>query len=33
LTSGSTRYRYFLFWITSLGGHSQLAIGEVTLYN
>jgi eukaryotic-like serine/threonine-protein kinase len=32
LTSGSTRYRYFLLWITSLGGHSNLAISEVTLY-
>jgi eukaryotic-like serine/threonine-protein kinase len=32
LTSGSTRYRFFLLWITSLGGHSNLAISEVTLY-
>jgi tRNA A-37 threonylcarbamoyl transferase component Bud32 len=32
LTGGSTRYRYFLVWITSLGGHEQLAISEITLY-
>jgi serine/threonine-protein kinase len=32
LTSGSTRYRYFLVWITSLGGHEQLSIAELTLY-
>jgi eukaryotic-like serine/threonine-protein kinase len=33
LTSGDTPYRYFLVWITSLGGHEQLAIDEVTLYH
>jgi eukaryotic-like serine/threonine-protein kinase len=32
LTSGSTPYRYFLVWITSLGGHEQLSIDELTLY-
>jgi hypothetical protein len=32
LNSGSTRYRYYLLWMTSLGGHAQLAIAEVTLY-
>jgi serine/threonine protein kinase len=32
LTSGSTKYRYWLLWITDLGGHSQLALAEVTLY-
>jgi serine/threonine protein kinase len=32
LTSGTTSYRYWLLWITSLAGHSQLAIDEVTLY-
>ncbi len=32
LTAADTRYRYYLLWITSLGGHNQLAIGEVTLY-
>ncbi len=32
LTSGSTPYRYFLVWITSLGGREYLQIAEVTLY-
>ena len=32
LTSGTTPYRYFLLWITTLGGHSSLAIDELTLY-
>jgi serine/threonine-protein kinase len=32
LTATSTKYRYYLVWITVLGGHSQLAIDEVTLY-
>jgi len=32
LTSGNTPYRYFLVWITSLGGHEQLSIAEVALY-
>ncbi len=32
LTSSATRYRYYLLWISSLGGHHQLAIAEVTLY-
>ncbi len=32
LTSGSAPYRYFLVWITSLGGHEFLQIAEVTLY-
>ena len=32
LSSASTRYSYYLIWITSLGGHDQLAIGEATLY-
>jgi eukaryotic-like serine/threonine-protein kinase len=32
LTSGNTRYRYFLVWITSLGGREYLQIAEVTLY-
>jgi serine/threonine-protein kinase len=32
LTSGSTRYGYYLVWITSLGGHEQLSLDEVTLY-
>jgi hypothetical protein len=30
--SGNVPYRYFLVWITNLGGHDSLAIDEVTLY-
>jgi serine/threonine-protein kinase len=26
------RYRYYLVWITSLGGHPQVSINEITLY-
>ena len=32
LSSGSTSYRYWLVWITDLGGRSSLAIDEVVLY-
>jgi len=32
LSTGKTRYRYYLVWITSLGGHDQVAINEVALY-
>ncbi|HUE26982.1 MAG TPA: protein kinase [Solirubrobacteraceae bacterium] len=32
LTGGQTPYRYFLVWITSLGGHEQLSIAEIALY-
>ena len=32
LSSAPTAYRYFLVWITDLGGHNQLSIDEVTLY-
>ena len=32
LSSGNTRYRYFLVWITSLGPHEQLSIDEIALY-
>ncbi len=32
LTSGSTPYRYYLVWITSLGSHNELAINEITIY-
>jgi serine/threonine-protein kinase len=32
LTSGNARYRYYLIWITSLGGREILAIAEITLY-
>jgi serine/threonine-protein kinase len=33
LSSGSTQYRYYLVWITNLGGHTSLAINQVTLYD
>jgi serine/threonine-protein kinase len=32
LNTGGTRYRYYLMWITSLAGHQQLALNELTLY-
>jgi len=32
LSSTATRFRYFLVWITDLGGHDQLHLNEVTLY-
>ena len=32
LTTGGKRFSFFLVWITSLGGHDQLALNEVTLY-
>jgi serine/threonine-protein kinase len=32
LSAASTRYRYFLVWITNLGGHGSVAINELTLY-
>jgi hypothetical protein len=32
LTGGNTPFRYFLLWITSLGGHEQLSIDEIYLY-
>jgi serine/threonine-protein kinase len=32
LTSGKSPYKYFLVWITTIGGHEQLSIAEVTLY-
>jgi eukaryotic-like serine/threonine-protein kinase len=32
LSGGNTAYRYYLVWITSLGGHEQLSIDEVALY-
>jgi serine/threonine-protein kinase len=32
LTSGTTQYGYWLLWITSLGGHHQVAINELALY-
>jgi hypothetical protein len=33
LTGGTTRYRYYLVWITTLGGHESLQLNEVTLYH
>jgi hypothetical protein len=32
LSSGNTAYRYYLVWITNLGGHEQLSIDEIALY-
>jgi eukaryotic-like serine/threonine-protein kinase len=32
LTSTTVRYKYYLIWITALGGHPQLQLNEVTLY-
>jgi eukaryotic-like serine/threonine-protein kinase len=32
LTSGSTRYRYWLFWITNLGSNHSVQLDELTLY-
>jgi serine/threonine-protein kinase len=32
LSTSGTAYRYYLVWITSLGGHDQLQINELTLY-
>jgi putative peptidoglycan lipid II flippase len=32
LQTGAQAYDYYLLWITSLGGHEQLSIAEMTLY-
>ena len=32
LNSGCKQYRYWLVWITSLGGHQQIDLNEVALY-
>jgi tRNA A-37 threonylcarbamoyl transferase component Bud32 len=32
LSGSGTKYRFYLVWITSLGGHPSLALDEVTLY-
>jgi serine/threonine-protein kinase len=32
LTTNGTKYRYYLVWITALGGHTQVAINEIALY-
>jgi hypothetical protein len=32
LTTGTTKYRYYLVWITSLGDHSHVDVNEIALY-
>ncbi len=32
LSTATTQYRYYLLWITSLGGRRQLQLNELTLY-
>jgi eukaryotic-like serine/threonine-protein kinase len=32
LTTGDVRYRYYLVWITGLGGHGSVAVNEIALY-
>ena len=32
LNTQGTSYRYYLVWITDLGGHQQASLDEVTLY-
>ncbi len=32
LATGTTLYRYYLIWITSLGPHNQVAVNEIALY-
>jgi eukaryotic-like serine/threonine-protein kinase len=32
LKTDGARYTYYLVWITSLGGHDQVAVNELTLY-
>jgi tRNA A-37 threonylcarbamoyl transferase component Bud32 len=32
LNSTTVRYKYYLIWITNLGGHPQLQLNEVTLF-
>jgi serine/threonine-protein kinase len=32
LNTQGTSYRYYLVWITDIGGHEQLSVDEVTLY-
>jgi serine/threonine protein kinase len=32
LSTNGVRYRYYLVWITNLGGHNQVAINELALY-
>jgi eukaryotic-like serine/threonine-protein kinase len=32
LSTGATKYRYYLVWITSLAGHSHVDVNEIALY-
>jgi eukaryotic-like serine/threonine-protein kinase len=32
LSTGTTKYRYYLVWITSLGAHSHVDVNEIALY-
>jgi serine/threonine protein kinase len=32
LSTGTTKYRYYLVWITSLGNHSHVDVSEIALY-
>jgi serine/threonine-protein kinase len=32
LATGTTKYRYYLVWITSLGDHSHVDVNEIALY-
>jgi serine/threonine-protein kinase len=32
LSTGTTKYRYYLVWITSLGGHGHVDVNEIALY-
>jgi hypothetical protein len=32
LSSTTTKYRYYLVWITSLGAHSHVDVNEIALY-
>jgi serine/threonine protein kinase len=32
LSAGTTKYRYYLVWITSLGAHSHVDVNEIALY-
>ena len=32
LSTGTTKYRYYLVWITSLGAHSHVDVNELALY-
>jgi hypothetical protein len=32
LSTQGNSFRYYLVWITDIGGHEQLSLDEVTLY-